>query len=321
MLSHVALAGKEFLLSVYNSKWIKSLVPDAWKEATVIPGTDCPQATGCRPTSLSSCQCKDSGAHGEPSSRLDLGMPKPSLRGPVRVPGPPTCAWPLGELRITDTKFLSATPHLVADFFDLEKAYDTTWRYGIRRTLHRRNIRAVCRCSSHVPKARHFNFRLGNVLSARCPQENGMPQGSTLGVTLFAVSVNGPANAAGPSVGRSLYAIAVAVYYSSRSTTTNERRLQGAIKRLSRWTRENGFKFSPDTTKCLHFARLSSNPDPCLSPRHRVLPVVLTLEFLALILDSKLSWEPHMRQLLVKCERSQNISRVLSDDLGTDTGR
>jgi hypothetical protein len=31
--------------------------------------------------------------------------------------------------------------HLVAVFFDLEKAYDTTWRYGILRTLHRWNLR------------------------------------------------------------------------------------------------------------------------------------------------------------------------------------
>ena len=26
--------------------------------------------------------------------------------------------------------------HLIASFFDLEKAYDTTWKYGIMRDLH-----------------------------------------------------------------------------------------------------------------------------------------------------------------------------------------
>jgi Reverse transcriptase (RNA-dependent DNA polymerase) len=30
--------------------------------------------------------------------------------------------------------------HVVAVFFDLEKAYDTTWRYGILRDLHSANL-------------------------------------------------------------------------------------------------------------------------------------------------------------------------------------
>jgi potassium voltage-gated channel Eag-related subfamily H protein 8 len=31
--------------------------------------------------------------------------------------------------------------HLVAVFFDLEKAYDTTWRYGITKDLHNVGLR------------------------------------------------------------------------------------------------------------------------------------------------------------------------------------
>ena len=27
--------------------------------------------------------------------------------------------------------------HLIAEFFDLEKAYDTTWKYGIMKDLHK----------------------------------------------------------------------------------------------------------------------------------------------------------------------------------------
>jgi hypothetical protein len=49
-----------------------------------------------------------------------------------------------------------------------------------------------------------------------------------------------------------------------------------------------------------------------LSLRNRVLPFVSTRKFLGLILDSKLSWEPHTRYLRVKCERSLNILGVLS---------
>ena len=31
--------------------------------------------------------------------------------------------------------------HVVAVFFDLEKAYDTTWRYGILKDIHKLELR------------------------------------------------------------------------------------------------------------------------------------------------------------------------------------
>jgi hypothetical protein len=40
--------------------------------------------------------------------------------------------------------------------------------------------------------------------------------------------------------------------------------------------------------------------------------VVPSAKFLGLVLDSRLSWEPHLRQLRASCERSLNVLRVLS---------
>jgi hypothetical protein len=149
---------------------------------------------------------------------------------------------------------------------------------------------------SHFLQARYGSVRLGIVLSVRYPEENGVPQGSVLRVTLFAISIDGLVNAVGPSVTTSLYVDDVAIYFSSRSMGTMERKLQGATYRLSRCARENGFAFSPDKTKSLHVTRLMGlYPDPCLPLKDRVRWFVPTLEFLGLILDSKLSWEPHMR--------------------------
>jgi hypothetical protein len=94
---------------------------------------------------------------------------------------------------------------------------------------------------------------------------------------------------------------------------TIERRLQGAINRSSRCVRKNGFTFPTDKTKSLHLTRLMGlHPDPCLSRRNRNLVLVPRLRFVGLILDSKLSWDPHMRYLRLKCERLLNILKVLS---------
>jgi potassium voltage-gated channel Eag-related subfamily H protein 8 len=62
MLSHLPPAGKEFLLSIYNRIWTDTSVPDAWREATLIPapkpGKDCSLASSYRPISHTSCLCK-----------------------------------------------------------------------------------------------------------------------------------------------------------------------------------------------------------------------------------------------------------------------
>jgi hypothetical protein len=41
-------------------------------------------------------------------------------------------------------------------------------------------------------------------------------------------------------------------------------------------------------------------------------PVVPSAKFLGLVLDGRLSWEPHLRQLRASRERSLNVLRVLS---------
>jgi hypothetical protein len=145
-------------------------------------------------------------------------------------------------------------------------------------------------------QARYFCVRLGNVLSARYPQENGVPQASVLSVTLFAISINGLVHSVGPSV-TSLYVDYVAIYYSSRSTATIERRLQPFVS----------------VGSILYSTRLRGlHSDPCLFLTKRVFPFLPTPRFLGYVLHSKPSWQPHMRYLRVKCERSQNILKVLS---------
>ena len=75
-------------------------------------------------------------------------------------------------------------------FFDLEKAYDTIWRYGILRALHTVGLR------DYLPlflrsflQDLNFKVRLGTALSNSIEQE-GIPQGSVLSVTLFSVAIN-----------------------------------------------------------------------------------------------------------------------------------
>jgi Reverse transcriptase (RNA-dependent DNA polymerase) len=76
--------------------------------------------------------------------------------------------------------------HATAIFFDMEKAYDTTWKYGILQDLKDAGLRGrlptfVCNFLSN----RKFNVRVGPYLCDTYKQEMGVPQGSVLSVTLF----------------------------------------------------------------------------------------------------------------------------------------
>ena len=71
-------------------------------------------------------------------------------------------------------------------FFDLEKAYDTTWKYGILKDLHEAGLRG--RMPVFISKFldnRNFRVRIGSTFSDSFEQEMGVPQGSILSVTLF----------------------------------------------------------------------------------------------------------------------------------------
>ena len=78
--------------------------------------------------------------------------------------------------------------HLIAVFFDLEKAYDTTWRFEKMKDLHSMGLR--CRLSNFIKSFlsdRKFRVRIGSTFSNLHKQEEEVPQGAILSVTLFSI--------------------------------------------------------------------------------------------------------------------------------------
>ena len=80
--------------------------------------------------------------------------------------------------------------HATAIFFDLEKAYDTTWKFGILKDLHDTGLRGRLPLFIAVfLSAKKFQVRVGGSYSKLCEQETGVPQGSILSVTLFCLKI------------------------------------------------------------------------------------------------------------------------------------
>ena len=80
--------------------------------------------------------------------------------------------------------------HAVVIFFDLEKAYETTWKYGILKDLHDSGLRGRLLFISGFFSDRKFQVRVGGTYSKVCEQEMGVPQVSIFSVTLFCLKIN-----------------------------------------------------------------------------------------------------------------------------------
>ncbi|GFT94129.1 RNA-directed DNA polymerase from mobile element jockey [Trichonephila clavipes] len=166
--------------------------------------------------------------------------------------------------------------HLVSIFFDIEKAYDRTWRYGILRTLFdfgfRGNLPTVIQ---HFLKLRTFRVRLAGTLSAPFTQAEGVPQGSILSVTLFICHISHILNVLSPSIQASLYVDDLQISCEGSDMRLIERQLQTAVNNIVKWCDTNGHSISASKSCCVHFCRKRGiHPEPEIRIRDIQIPVV-----------------------------------------------
>ena len=167
---------------------------------------------------------------------------------------------------------------------------------------------------------RQFRVRVGDTLSNPHDHKLGVPQGSILSVTLFSVKINNIVKSVCPGVECFLYVDDFCICYRSKHMHTIERQLQQVLNNLSKWSSENGFKFSKTKTKCMHFCQSRKlHLDPELTLDGVQIEVVPEFKFLGLLFDSKLSFIPHINYLSNKCHKALNLLRVVSSmDWGAD---
>ncbi|GFY02253.1 putative RNA-directed DNA polymerase from transposon X-element [Trichonephila clavipes] len=146
--------------------------------------------------------------------------------------------------------------HLVSLFFDIEKAYDRTWRYGI------------------LP-VRYFHVRIGHSSSHKFIQDQGVPQGSVLSVTLFNIHMSSILHHLPPSVREMLYVDDLQVSCQGSAKRLIEGQLQTTVNRLVKGCDQNGHKISPSKSSCVHFCRKRNlHPDPLIHIGNVQIPVV-----------------------------------------------
>lgn len=318
MLKRLTITQKYFILDFYNEIWTKHLYPKTWRHCFIVPipkpNSDLKFSKSYRPICLSSCLSKT--LQRMVSSRLMYELDRRNLLsknqfGFRRNRSTNDCLILL-EKQILET--FAQNQHMLAIFFDLEKAYDTAWRDNILRTLHNWNIKGnILHFIQKFLSHRTFQILIGNNKSKIYSQENGVPQGEILSVTLFLISINSISLFIPRHTSFSLFADDLTIAVSSNTVQDCAIKLNETIFRLNNWCNKTGFKFSTTKTKGIHFTRKT---------KHIVIPPIImsnspilfvdSHRYLGLIFDRKLTWKNHLLKLKSETNRQTNILKALS---------
>ena len=151
----------------------------------------------------------------------------------------------LVRLESTIRKAFARREHLISIFFDLEEAY-MTWRGGIIFYLHKMGMRGLLpKYLSSFFQLRELSVKIKNTISDIRIQENGIPQGSILSVTFFAIKINNiienlPID---NRIFTSLHVDDFHIGYSHSDLSVIGSKLKIIHNILTDWTFQNGLKF------------------------------------------------------------------------------
>ena len=181
-------------------------------------------------------------------------------------------------------KSFSLNKVTVGVFFDLEKAYDTTWKYGILRDLYQMGFRGRLPIYiEHFLEDRKFQVICNNTLSDEYKQQAGVPQGSILSVTLFSIKINSLSQIIPNHIHASLFVDDLQISYSDYIMNSVVQEMQPAINSITDWADKNGFRFSTTKTFTMVFHMKPSYPVlPSLKLKNFLIPVKSNVKFLGL---------------------------------------
>ena len=135
-------ASLQCLLTFFNNIWESGQFPPSRREATIIPiakpGKNSKDPNIYRPIALTSCVCKTM------ERMINVWFLESSSLITEAQRGFQKTRSTMDHLVRFETfvreGFLKRE-HVVSTFFDLEKAYDTTWKYSIMKDLHDMDLR------------------------------------------------------------------------------------------------------------------------------------------------------------------------------------
>ena len=191
------------LLDLTNGIWETGDFPSIWKLVNGIPipkpGKDHSELSNCRPIALTSCVCET--IERMINSRIAWFLESNGLLSNIKYrfrQGKSTVDY-LVRFETFIRIAVAKKEHAVSIFFYLEKAYDTTWKYGILKDLL--DIGLIGKLPTFI--SNFLSERSELSYSGIHEQMMGVPEGSIL--SLFSIEINSLAKGLNDNVECYLY--------------------------------------------------------------------------------------------------------------------
>ncbi|XP_060880770.1 uncharacterized protein LOC132952480 [Metopolophium dirhodum] len=196
---------------------------------------------------------------------------------------------------------------------DITKAYDSVWRHRILALLSKilTNGNMFMYITNYL-KERQFQVKVSHTLSKTFYQENGIPQGSSLAVTLFLLAINDIVETIKVPVKANLFADDFNIFCRSKNLKTVQELLQISANSLSDWSKKTGFSFSNLKSKSIIFTKQKKIKDLNIILDNLVIPHHNKIKILGITFDSKLNWIPHLKNIRDSLSQKLNIIKIIA---------
>ena len=207
-----------------------------------------------------------------------------------------SCETQLVELVADVSKELDNGKEVDACVLDFSKAFDKVNHAKLIRKLETVGVsKQLTEWTAEFLRDRSQAVTLQGTKSEWCPVTSGVPQGSDVGPSLFLLYINDQPSAVRSKV--RLFAGDTIIY----TTTDKSDQLQRDLLSLEDWETKWDMKFHPAKCETIRFSRKRSKATTMPYRLHdEEIPLVHSIKYLGVRLQSDLKWHSHITQITAK---------------------
>lgn len=311
------------MLSAFNQIWHSGVVPKKWKESIIIPiqkgaGQPNHEVSSFRPISLTSCVCKT--MERMVNHRLITALEKQGSLHPRQFAfrkGKGIINY-FAEFDDIISKAAVNGEHCEIVTLDIKKAYDRVWHRSIMEAVLDSKVGTrMNKFISSFLQQRSARVSFGGQMSRCFEQENGVPQGSVISVTLFLLAMNSLFEVIPKNVKVFVYADDIVIIATGKRVGFLRKILQKAVTAIEKRAKIKGFQMSPTKSTTMHCCKVRRHKNWHLEGAKIILdgaeiPKVKTTRILGIIFDKKCKINQHVKQLKDDCRSRLNLLKAIS---------
>jgi hypothetical protein len=205
-------------------------------------------------------------------------------------------------------------------FIDFKKAFDTVNHYILLNKLEFYGFRGVVnKWFQSYLTGRNQYVSINGINSSLKAISCGVPQGSVLGPLLFLLYINDLPYCSNRLVFH-LFADDTNIFFSSKNLDLIQTTLNIELKNVSQWLNANRLALNIEKTNFIVFHSPKKKPHKVLSIciDNQSIREATSVKYLGVLIDSTLSWRPHISELSKKIAKSVGIISKLRHYLNTD---